>query len=1510
MGRAIYFGCIMGAIAGNCVTLRLYSPHPQGGSHALKLLKKIVVTAIWVLLGLFMAIAIAMHVPAVQRWAGATVAEIVGKEIGARVEIGRVDIGLFNRVIIDRVKIDDQKGREMLTVARVAANIGLADLAAGRIRVSSAQLFGPRFFLVRETDSTAWNFQFIVDSLSKGDNKDKKPLDLQINSFIIRRGELSARQLSKAPRRDRLDMAGLQLSQISGHIVINQLTDSVLMAKLKRLSFHEKSGLSVDNLTLSLLADRQTARITGFDLRMPQSRLQSDGIAATYRMRGDKLEMPTLRYSGTLRSEGIALSDLAFLMPGLRGEQSRVRLAIDFSGTSTTLHAGRVEVASAGLIDLRMTGDIGRRGNGIDRFADIRRLEVECPRALQIARAATGKEISAPIVERLGLVAMTGNAHGAAEKFSARLDVSSAAGQFALAANKNGRHVEATIGTKQTDIGMLTANAKLGLIDGEAHIDGNIGSKATLTSDIRRIDLNGYSLQGLHAEASTQQLDAKNLRDMAVRLTIADPAVALQAEGLWHSDAAQGLSLHANVEQLCPRRLHLSDKWGDATFSFAIDAKADNPSVHGNWQVAVDNLVKSTQEGSFVLDRLRLKSSIDGGTQRLSMDSDFGYAELQGRIDFGSLKQSIVAIVADKLPTMPGLPAGPYSERNDFSFSIFLRSSQWAYALFGIPIDLDKPFEAAGELSDATGRVYMDLLAPSFSYDGSAYRNADVRISSPAGALTANVAIDKVMDSGKLFHWAVDAKAANNRVSGGIEFDNHSPRLIKGSLHADAGFALNLAGETAANIRIGRSHINFGDSLWTVEPSTIDYSKHNLRIADFAVRHNKQYITLSGTGTASESDTITARLKDVDISYIMNLIDFHSVDFDGFATGRATIAGLFAPQPKAETNIEVANFLFQKGRMGTLFAHAAYNNERQQIDIVAHCDDDDPLAPASEWAAPLRRRTLISGFVSPQRGDIELNFKADNTRLEFLGDICDSFLGRVDCIGRGDIRLGGTLKKLTLTGQAEVDGEIDVSSLGTTYKLHKAQARLLDDRIEFLADTLTDLRGRHGILTGAVFHQNLKRFTYDVSIDAHNLLAYDTHDFGEYSFYGTAYATGNCHIRGRSGEVNIDVSGKADDGSILVYNVTSPSELTERDFVVWHDSSSILPAGSENNDRRTDSDDDDEHFTTNLRFNFVVDVAPSSTLRLIMDPASGDYIDLNGSGSLRCQYYNKGSFDIYGNYLVDHGLYKLTVQNVLRRDFRFLNGGLIAFGGDPFAATLNLKAQYTLNGVSLSDLGLGNSFSSNNVRVDCLMNIGGTAGSPRVDFSLDMPTMNAEAKQMVYSLINSSDDLNNQVLYLLAVGRFYQQPSNGGAAGSNQQNQTSLAMQSILSGTISQQINTLLAGVTKDSNFRFGANISTGDEGFNNAEYEGLVSGQLLNNRLLFDGQFGYRDKANATSSFIGDFDIKYLLTPSGSIAVRVYNQSNDRYFTRSSLNTQGIGLILKHDFNKLFPLWKTKKKK
>lgn len=75
----------------------------------------------------------------------------------------------------------------------------------------------------------------------------------------------------------------------------------------------------------------------------------------------------------------------------------------------------------------------------------------------------------------------------------------------------------------------------------------------------------------------------------------------------------------------------------------------------------------------------------------------------------------------------------------------------------------------------------------------------------------------------------------------------------------------------------------------------------------------------------------------------------------------------------------------------------------------------------------------------------------------------------------------------------------------------------------------------------------------------------------------------------------------------------------------------------------------------------------------------------------------------------------------------------------------------------------------------------------------------------------------------------------------------------------------------------------------------------MLNNRLIINGNFGYRENTMRNTNFVGDFEAIWLLSKNGDFRLRGYNQTNDRYFTKSTLTTQGIGIM----YNKDFSNWK-----
>lgn len=1453
--------------------------------------KRIINITIWTLIGLYTAIIILLHIPSIQTYIGGCVADALCDKFGTKVKVGRVDLGFINRLILDDSYMQDKNGEQMLRVSRISVKINLLALANGQIEITSAQFFGLHANLYKATPEAKPNFQFVVDALaSKDSTKQKTPLDLQINSLIIRNGEISYRVLSRPSRPGKFSADDINARNISAHIIINRITDDSLNVKVKRIAFDERCGFKLKSLSLSAIACRTKTKIENFKLELPATLIQIPSLQASYRMKNGQIEMPTLQFDGSIKAPYISPSDLAVFVPTLTRLNMRPALDIQFNGTGSSLTVNKISINTIdGSLRLVANGGVKNYPANPSWYANIDQLKAGQQAISNIYAVATGKNVP-NIIERLGNVQITGYVGGDKKNIASEGKLNTSPGNLTLAFDKRGDKITAHMETVRFDIGSLVNDNKLGHISANLNVHGSSKDNFAAQGRVYDFDYNGYKYRSLNLNATYRN---KRLEGKA---NIDDPNVQLTAIGTFVNNGAKpNLQLKANIAHFEPNTLRLTDKWQQTAFAanIACDIKGSDIN-NADGSIELHDFAMRGPETEYNINNVSVKTGYNNGNHFLDVDSDFGTIDINGHFSYNTIVRSVLNMVAAKLPTIPGLTHKPQREFNDFTINASLNSTEWMNRLLGIPLEIHRPLNISGEIDDKNEKINLWCDVPSFTFNGNRFSDAFVNVESPSDTLKADIRIKKLADRGKYMALHLNAGASDNHLNTSLSFSNNERHPLKGIINSSTVFAKDEEGVSTAYIDVLPSRATIGDTTWHVAPSSIIYSKNKLQVNSFSVSHDNQMLAINGTATKSENDSLLVTLNDIDVSYVLNLVNFHSVDFLGMASGEARIAGAFSEKPLLSADVIVKDFKFETGRMGTLYANVGYNHEEGNIEINAVAKDED-----NRW-------TDINGYVSPKHNYINLAIDAHRTRAEFMESFCGSFMDNVNADINGNVNVVGPLNNINLVGKAVVDGSVRLSALNTTYWMRGDSVTFVPDEIKFKGDTLYDRNGNIGIMTGSIYHKHLTNLSYALKVKAKNLLAYDTHSFDDNTFYGTAYVTGDCDIKGKSGEVVIDIDAVPEKNSILVYNAADQSSIGSTDFITWKD----------NNVEETDSTDTEHNnkvdISTNIRLNFLINCNPNATLKLIMDEKTGDYITLNGDGVLRASYFNKGSFDIYGNYIVDHGVYKLTIQNIIKKDFTFQKGGSISFGGDPYKAALNLKALYVLNSVSLADLNIGRSFSNNNVRVNCLMNITGNPNSPKVDFDLDMPNMSNDIKQMVYSLLNAEEEKNQQVLYLLAVGRFMAQNNNNNATGETPQySQTSLAMQSFLSGTISQQLNSVLSNVINSSNWNFGANISTGTEGFNNAEYEGMLSGSLLNNRLLFNGQFGYRDNANATTSFIGDFDIKYLLFPNGNLAINVYNKTNDRYFTRNSLNTQGLGVIMKKDFTRISDLffWRKKEK-
>ncbi len=1416
---------------------------------------------IWTLIVLYLLLIVLMHLPSVQTFLGKEVAEALADKFGTKVEVGKVNLGFFNRIIIDDVMMYDQQGDSLIYASRLSAKIDYMAATQGKISVSSAQIFGLRANLYRQTAKSPANFQFVLDSLASKDTTQHKPLDLHIGSLIIRRGAIAYNQRDVAPRSGIFSPQHIRVSELSSHILLNHVTDNSIDLLLKKLSFKDESGFKLQSLHFKLQADRQKATLKEFRLLMPRSELVLDDLKATYRFEGKRFIPESLHFEGGIQQSKITFADVASLVPALRHFDDAVFVSSRFSGTAKSISVPSLNLRTgSGSINLQARGSYSHASSHPAWNADIANLNLS-PAGVEFLAENLGSKVKIPKeIQRLGTIHLTGKAKGYEKVLSAKGNIETDAGNISLQAVKNDDRIKASVDTRGVNLGRILDNRKLGTV--VARIDAHGSMKHIFAKgNIARFDYGNYDFHNIEIDGD---YDMKTLRGTA---SIADPNVNLSVKGDYHLGS----------------RL------------YALDAAINHlrPTVLG----------MKMHDPSYSLDNISISANNKGKEGHLDVEAPFVSLYARGQYDLTTIYGSIMRLVADKLPTIPGISKHAAKGYNDFTLQANITSAEVLQRMFGLPLSLSLPVHINGNISDAEKNVNLYINAPNFSWDGSAFHDANIELNTIGDSLRMEARISQGLPYEKAPVYRLRAAAADNNLSTLLYYANQSSKLlITGKIDARTQFFTSDNGATGVHVSVNPSEIMLGEKKWLLNPADIIYRKNELTVDMLNFSHGDQHIIINGKATPQATDSIVADLKDVDVAYILNLVNFHSVDFAGKASGKAVVKSIFQT-PEAYAYLDVKDFVFENGPLGTLHAKAAYDNQEGQINIDATAEDGP------------KHLTVINGYVSPKRNYIDLGIEAHNTSLKFMENFCGSFLNNVEAWCKGKLNVVGDLKNINLVGDVVAHGRMHMKQLGTDYTFNHLRAHAIPDDIQFEGDSIYDshYNGKHShfaLIRGGIHHKHLTRLSYDLDIDANNFLGFDTHEFGDDTFYGTVFATGTVGIHGKSGETIIDIDATPEPHSIFVYNVASPDAISAGSFIHWNDATPYIYRPYSPDSDKDKKKDSSSNFSSDMRINFLVNTNPNLTLKLMMDDQTGDYITLNGNGVIRANYYNKGGLDMFGNYVVDHGQYKLTIQNIIKKDFDFQPGGTIAFGGDPYNAPLNLQAKYTVNGVPLSDLNIGRSFSSNNIRVDCLMDITGTPGAPKVDFSMDLPTVNSDAKQMIYSVINSQEEMNQQVLYLLGIGRFYTQTKNNQTSeDASQQSQTSLAMQSLLSGTISQQINNVLSSFVNSSNWNFGANISTGNEGFNNAEYEGILSGRLLNNRLLFNGQFGYRDNANATQSFIGDFDLRYLIFPNGNLSIHVYNQTNDRYFTRNSLNTQGVGLIMKKDFFNLRDLLGIKKK-
>jgi len=1453
------------------------------------------------------------------------VASALSDKIDSKVRIGSVNIGFLNRVIINDLEVEDQSGEDMLNVARVSTSINLLSLLHNKVDISTAQLFGAKATLYKETPEAEANYQFLVDAFSSKENKPSK-IDININSLIMRHVDVTYDIRSLAKSNSLIDVNHIAIKDFGVNVNLRCLTNDSVNITIKRFQATEQnSGISFNNTKFTLIANHQIATLDGLEINSRNSSISIDSLYLNY---SDYEKNKEFYYTTTPISAKIIPSDFYFINSSLVDFSTPFDLTISTKGSDKEIDVKYIELSNEdNTLLLKASGVITHPLNKNQRAVKfgISKLDASSDAIKQIAELTNLKESVTTPLFTLGDVHYNGNVSITPQTNSSQGSIKTDVGFIDYDVDYgNDKFLIANVKTDSLNIGKILNNDKLSTVGFDIQASTNLSSTSAGIPDgnikgfVNHAYYNGYRFHDINLDVTSNKgiIDGK--------IDINDENLLCDGNVLFNnSQNHKAIKLNMLVENVSPNKLKLTESHVGESVAMNIDADLEGINFEQLFgYVNIHNLKYTTPKETFDIDHLLVKAeNLSTGNNIFTINSDILNGEIRGNIGITTIVPSITNQLARHIPLI--VKPQPLSGSYNYDYNFVLEDAPILHNFIKENYSIPEPITIAGSVSSLNNELRADLNAPLILYSDKPYENIVLNINSDDDNLFVNASVLSTPDAESNTKVNLKSKIHSNKIIADVNLATHNENNdIKVNLLPTIQLSDSL-GAINTKMLLSRSNIIINDTTWNVYPSCISIFKNGIECNNVKIANKIGSITINGKATPSPNDSIIAELDNIELRNIMDLVNFHVIRFTGRASGRAVVNNVLGggiPDFKAHVNVD--GLTLQEGSLGDADITAYWDKEVDGIRMKGQIVDvyDMPVALTGQ-TEKTTGITSVDGWLSPSKKDMRIDVGCHNTNATFIHGFLRGPFKFINGNINGDVSIVGPFKDVDIIADAVPNINLCLKATKVPYHIENDTIRFREHAFIFDDIAIYDKYGNRGQVDGLVTHQNMKNFKYDFDANLKNFLAYDEKKFNSDKFKATVFVDGTLGIHGSDGHplyINADVTPTK--GSEFAYDAATPDAIANSNFLEFNDRDSLALIdkkilASTVDDAPMDSlaivNEAKKNYVSDIFIDFNINVTPAMAVNLRMDNIEDGYMRTYGYAKLSAKWYNKGSFQLFGNYNIQSGSYRLYLHDIIFRDLALQQGSSVEFNGNPFDANIHLICHHTINSVPLSDLTATTAFSKNNkVRVNCILDITGKLGNMDFKFNMDIPNASDETKQLVRSMINSEEEMNTQMIYLLGLGRFF---PNEFARSNGQENNSSQAMNSLLSSTLSGQINQMLANaIGRNSNWNFGTGLTTGEKGWEDLDVEGMLSGNLFNDRLLINGNFGYRDNTLTNrTNFIGDFEVKWRTTPDGELFIKAYNQTNDRYFTKATLNTQGVGLSYQHSFESLCPkLRKNKKEK
>ena len=1422
----------------------------------------------------------------------------------------------WNTIGLDRFRATDiqvlfadhvQKTRIFSRLGTGTLSKGQVDLVKRSVKVQTFTLANSRSSLLFQKDSVG-TAPAVVDTVVA---KVQEGWKIEVGKALVTHSGLQLDYGKKDSTVKGIDYSHLLVQELNTQLEDVFLQGQRIRSRILRFNVKEKnSGFAVTSLKTEVDMDAKHIALKGLDLHTPYSHL-GQSVSMAFRSM-DRLT-DSLALTCSLDRNRIALREVLLLAPFLekneflaKNKQRVLDFSLKASGTLDKMDIQAFQAKTADSTFISLHGEIWH-AKEVDKL----RANLQIPDV-----RTTSKEVQTLLPDSLlptsislpQWMQLSGSYQGTLLDFESKWVLHSSDGEAQLTAKlgqlkSNAPEYAISLAIPRYRLGRLIQQTSLGEVSGNLSLNGKSFDKnqaeATLQADIQAFRFQNYTYRNVRLESEVHQALAD------VRASVQDSNLSLRL------NASAGWKTH---QEFCKADIALLGAdayrlgWAQTPLqtsaSMAVSVEGISlEEIKGNVQVRNIVLVKQGKE--YRMDSLSIGLENNDAHSQLSLESPIVRAHYEGNLNALSVVSALQQHVDRYVDIFPR-KAESWKGRK-FKFDGRVEESDLVKeVLFPSLTDYD-PIVLHGGFDSDSAHLWAEVDLPQVVYDGMQWKEAQLSVDSDKEKLSCDASLSSFKREGvNVPRTSLHVDVKDNQANLGFRIADSTGKE-KLSLQT-------LLAKMGQNYRfsIAQDGLKIQEQSWEVDKGNyIEFGPKKLFVHQFGIGYKGQSLFANSTNETSGAD-LEVKVNHFHLHTLSRIVEQDDSLFKGTIDGEVLFRH-YQQNLAFTSDLRIAHLAYKNSKIGDVWVKAD-NLQASQYTLEATLTGYGNDLHVSGNYHPVKEGNAL-------QANIDIKALQLSSLESFFADQISHSSGSV----QGNFAINGALSQPSVSGSLSFhEAKAKVMYLNEVLLLKNETAKVTDEGIFFSSFTVLDTAGNTAKLDGSIGMKSFQDIRFNLDLATDHFLVLNTTAIQNKMYYGKVAVDSKIKLRGTPDLPKVNATISIVRGSKFTFTVPESRLSVDKGegvVVFLFDSSKVDPIMLRGMQVASKLG-----AIKGLDLNSHLKIDHFSTLKVVVDPISGDSLVVRGNADLDFGMDLSGKMSLSGTYVLASGSYKTYIEeNFITREFALVKDGKITWNGDPMDAYVDLSARYDVRTSSKDLMTIGSAGTivtdSSLLMKSLLFNVylmmQGELLKPQISFRLDMPEdERATAGGAIYAKVNEVNqdqaELNKQVFALLVLSKFIPATATGGSGTS-----ASSFARSSVSKIMTDQLNQLSGRYLK------GAEINVDLQSYNYSQNGRSQSSTQLNlgvkkdfnrftvqvgSNVQLEGQQAAQQ--NNVQNFTGDIQVGYKLTTDGRYQAKAFRQNEVDGLVNGVITETGAGIMYRRDYNSLKELLSSPKKK